>query len=73
MLERWRSETRVVTDAVAALSDTELMSRHAELVTRLDGLEEQLRALPTAPVESSHIGLSPYTPAQLTSVAEFRR
>jgi len=30
-LERWRSETRVVQEAVASLSDDELLSRHADL------------------------------------------
>jgi len=38
------------------LSDAELVSRHAELIARLEGLQAQLRALPTAPVESASRG-----------------
>jgi len=72
-LERWRSETRVVQDAVATLSDEELMSRHAELIARLEGLEAQLRALPTAPVEPPHVGLTMDTSALLASIAGFGR
>jgi len=72
-LERWRSETRVVQDAVASLSDAELMAQHADLVSRLDGLEAQLRALPTAPVEPPHVGLTMDTPALLASIAGFGR
>jgi len=72
-LERWRSETRVVQDAVATLSDAELMSRHAELIARLEGLEAQLRALPTAPVEPPHVGLTMDTSALLASIAGFGR
>jgi len=72
-LERWRSETRVVQEAVASLSDEELMSRHADLASRLDSLEAQLRALPTAPVEPPHVGLTMDTPALLASIASFGR
>jgi len=72
-LERWRSETCVVHDAVASLSDTELMTQHAGLASRLDALETQLRALPTAPVEPSHVGLTMDTPALLASIAGFGR
>jgi len=55
------------------LSDAELMSRHAELIARLEGLEAQLRALPTAPVEPPHVGLTMDTPALLASIAGFGR
>jgi len=57
-LERWRSETRVVQDAIATLNDAEIVAAHAELTGRLDGLEAQLRALPSAPVEPPHVGLT---------------
>jgi len=72
-LERWRSETRVVQDAVATLSDEELVPRHAELIARLEGLEAQLRALPTAPVEPPHVGLTMDASALLASIAGFGR
>jgi len=54
---------------VATLSDEELVSRHAELISRLEGLEAQLRALPTAPVEPPHVGLTMDTSALLASIA----
>jgi len=72
-LERWRSETRVVQEAVATLSDAELVSRQAELLARLEGLEAQLRALPTAPVEPPHVGLTMDASALLASIAGFGR
>jgi len=58
--------TRVVQEAVATLSDEELVSRKAELIARLEGLEAQLHALPTAPVEPPHVGLTMDTSALLS-------
>jgi len=43
------------------------------LSSRLDGLEAQLRALPTAPVEPPHVGLTMDSPTLLASIAGFGR
>jgi len=50
-LERWRAESRAIRETMSVLSDVELMTEESALSSRLDDLEAQLRALPTAVVE----------------------
>jgi len=68
-LERWRSETKAVREELEVLSDVDLAEHHAALVSRLDGLEAQLRDLPTAPVEPAFVGLTLDTAPLLASIA----
>jgi len=56
-LERWRAESRAIRAESSAMSDAELMTEEAALSSRLDDLEAQLRALPTAVVEPPYLGL----------------
>lgn len=71
-LDAWRSETGHVTTAIAKLSDADLMARHANLKKRLDGLELQLRALPTL-VEPPRVNLIVSSSTLLDNIARFGR
>jgi len=69
-LERWRSETRFVQDEIRYIQRRGACTlQQFELTARLDGLDAQLRSLPTAPVEPPHIGLITEGPAVLASIA----
>ena len=70
-LERWRADTFAVRGAVSSLSDADVVLQHAALSTRLDGMETQLQALPTAVVEPPFVGLVMDVPALLSSIASF--
>ena len=72
-LECWRAEYGAVRAAVLSLSDSDLESRLASLSSRLDDVEAQLEALPTAVVEPPLVGLLADTPALLSSIACFGR
>ena len=68
-LERWRADTGAVREAVSSLSDTELAVQHAALSRRLNAMEAQLRALPTAVVEPPFMGFHDDSP--VSSIAGF--
>lgn len=72
-LGSWRADGDVVREAVASLSDTELASQYAALSSRLDDMEAQLQALPTAVVEPPRVGLLIDAPATHTRIADFGR
>jgi len=71
-LERWRSETRVVQDAVASLSDTRFVGSACRS-RRLVWMRWRRSCVPCRmrPVEPPHVGLSIDTPALLASIAGF--
>ena len=50
-LDRWQVDSVAVMEAVDALTDRDLEAHYATLSSRLDSMEEQLMALPTAVVE----------------------
>lgn len=68
---RWATEPGSVKQAASSLSDKDFTAQHAALGARLDGLEALLRALPMAPVDSSHIACVTDAPSLLASVAGF--
>ena len=72
-LERWRVDTGAVRESVSSLSDTELEVQHSTLSSRLDALETQLQALPTAVVEPPFVGLHADALSLLSSIAGFGR
>ena len=71
-LERYRTATRAVGDAVSLLSDSELCE-HIDLASRLDCAEALVRTLPTAVVEPPHVGLAFDEPALLNAIANCGR
>lgn len=73
VLEVLRDKWNAATLAVAALSDAELLSQHAELVARLDDADAQLLALPTGVVEPPVVGLVVDDSALLANTAAFGR
>ena len=70
-LERWRSDTGAVREAISSLSNAELGVQHTALSSRLDTMEAQLQALPTAVLEPPFVGLHTDAPALLSSIAGF--
>lgn len=72
-LELWRSVSAAVMTTAAALSDPELKTQHSALSSRLDDMEAQLQALPTAVVEPPFVGMVADTPALLAAIACFGR
>jgi hypothetical protein len=61
-LERWQRESRAVREAIASLADADIVQQHGALSVRLDGVEEQLRALATAVIEPPSVRyISPVT------------
>lgn len=68
-LECWRTETRFVREAVSSLTDNEIEMQHVSLSSRLDGMEAQLQAVPTALTEPPQIALSFDTPAIMSWIA----
>jgi len=72
-LERWRSETRAIQDAVNTICDTDIVARYAELTARLDVLDAQLRALPTSPAKLTTMGLIVDSAALLASISSLGR
>ena len=72
-LEKWRAVSTSVCEAVLSLTDADLEEQHASLSSRLDDMEAQLQALPTAVVEPPLVGLLADEPALLSSIAGFGR
>jgi len=58
VLESWRAGCSGMRETLASLHDAELMEQQVVLNARLDDLESQLRALPTAPVEPPVVGIA---------------
>lgn len=67
-LERWRTATAAVRDAVSSLPDIELVEQHATLSSLLNELEAQLQLLPTFVLEPPLVGLRVDIPASLSIV-----
>lgn len=72
-LESWRAESTAVREALSSLSDAELEAQFTTLSSRLDDMETQLHALPTAVMEPPVVGLSADAAALLPSIACFGR
>ena len=56
-LERWQSEREAIKEAVDDSRISEPTAKFSALSARLDGLEAQMRALSTAPIEPIHLAL----------------
>ena len=72
-LERWRSDSAIVREAVAGLPDVALVAQHTALLARLDGAEAQVLALPTAVIEHPMVSLRTDIPGLLSNIACFGR
>ena len=72
-LERWRSESGAILEAVSSMADANLYSHYESLSSRVDAMEAQLQRLPTAVLEPPRVGLLADAPALLSSIAGFGR
>ena len=72
-LERFRTDSGVVQEAVSTLSEADLEAQHAALSSRLDGMEAQLQTLPAAVVEPPFVGLIADATSLLSSIVNFGR
>ena len=68
-LERWRTDTAAVRDAVSSLPDIDLVEQHAALSSLLNELDAQLQLLPTSILEPALVGLRVDIPASLSFVS----
>ena len=69
-LERWRTDSTVVSSSLEAMSDIELATQHAALSTRLDVMDAVLQALPTE-VETPLVIIVALAASVLPSIAGF--
>ena len=72
-LEGWRTDFKVVREAVSSLSDEDVVMQHDYLSSRVDEIEAQLLALPTAVVEPPFVGLLTDIPPLISSIRGFGR
>ena len=72
-LDRWRVESAALRATIALLPDGELEAQHELLSSRVDDLEAQMQALPTAVVEPPFVGVSSDTTQLLPIFAGFGR
>ena len=69
-LERWRTESGAVREALSSLRDADLEAQHAALSSRVDALDAQLQALPTCLVEPPVVALLADARVLLLSIAD---